>query len=185
MTINKNLRACRWPLGDSRKYRGRATFGLVHLTQTPPLLVRRRTAADDPFIARLAKRAFQEYSARAAEETLGMARSGTAWLACRGDERLGFVVARADGPFVAELCAIAVDEPARGQGVGAALLERAERALAAAGVRELTLHTAEANLSALELFLKQGFRIERRLPRFYRGVFDACAMRKRVRSARG
>ncbi len=83
---------------------------------------------------------------------------------------------------MAELCAIAVDEHARGQGVGAALLAGLERALAAEGVRELSLHTAQANLSAIDLFLKQGFRIERRLPRFYRGVFDACAMRKRVGS---
>ena len=157
----------------------------MHLTQTPPLLVRRQTAEDEPFIAQLAARAFQEYSLRAAEETLSMARSGSTWLACRGEQQLGFVIARHDGPSVAELCALAVDETARGQGVGAALLERAERALGAAGIRELTLHTAEANLSALELFLKQGFRVERRLPRFYRGVFDACAMRKRVRLVRG
>ena len=84
------------------------------------------------------------------------------------------------GPTQAELCAIAVDEYARGTGIGAALLAKVERVLSLAGFSEITMHTAQANLSALELFLKHGFRIERRLPRFYRGVFDACALRKRI-----
>ena len=156
----------------------------MRTTTLAPLQVRRSNAADDPFIARLGERAFAEYSRRAGDSTLSMAHSGSTWVACREDHLIGFAVVRAEGAGLAELCAIAVDESARGQGVGRVLLARVERALGNEGVRELSLHTAQANLSAVELFLKSGFRIERRLPRYYRGVFDACAMRKRVGAAR-
>jgi ribosomal protein S18 acetylase RimI-like enzyme len=149
-----------------------------------PLRLRRRISADDLYIARIAERAFAEYSRRPGDSTVSMARSGSTWVACREERLLGFAVVRGEGAGVAELCAIAVDELARGQGVGRALLTQVERALSAEGIRELSLHTAQANLSAMELFLKHGFRVERRLPRFYRGVFEACAMRKRVSLAR-
>ena len=156
----------------------------MRLQTFAPLRLRHRASEDDAAIEALARAAFAEYSRDAGNSTLRMVHSGTTWVACRADRLLGFAVVRGEGPGVAELCAIAVDEQARGQGVGAALLARVERALAARGLSELTLHTAQANLSAMELFLKSGFRIERRLPRFYRGVFDACAMRKRLTAAR-
>ncbi|MEP7049707.1 MAG: GNAT family N-acetyltransferase [Pseudomonadota bacterium] len=152
--------------------------------QAPALEVslRQRQAADDSFIARLATQAFDEYSPHPAGNTLRMARSGVTWVACRAGEPLGFVVVRpgSAGATHAELSAIAVDERARGLGVGTALLAKVERVLSLAGFRDITIHTAQANLSALELFLKHGFRVERQLPRFYRGVFDACALRKRI-----
>ena len=81
----------------------------------------------------------------------------------------------------AELCAIAVDESARGRGVGAQLLRFVERELERDGIRELSLHTAVANLAALELFMKHGFSVMQRLPRYYRGVFEALALRKQLR----
>jgi ribosomal protein S18 acetylase RimI-like enzyme len=156
----------------------------VQTVHDPALFLRQRCAADDAFIAKLAARAFDEYSAQPVATTLGMARTGVTWLAYRDDEPVGFAVVRPGEPGHAELCAIAVEEHARGLGVGTALLAKVERVLALAGFSELTIHTAQANLSALELFLKHGFRVERRLPRFYRGVFDACALRKRIAQAR-
>lgn len=142
--------------------------------------VRASNAGDEPFIERLAAQAFTEYARYPGHSTLEMARSGRAWIVERAGSKLGFAVVRGSGAPRAELCAIAVDEAARGTGAGAALLERVERDLARAGTSELGLHTAEANASALDLFVKRGFAVERRLPRFYRGVFDACAMRKRI-----
>jgi ribosomal protein S18 acetylase RimI-like enzyme len=142
--------------------------------------VRARTAADDAFIERLSALAFGEFSRNAGHSTLQMARAGTTWVAERAGSAVGFAVVRAVGAFQAELCAIAVEEHARGLGVGGALLAQIERALARAGTNELTLHTADANASALDLFSKRGFRTEQRLPRFYRGVYDAWAMRKRI-----
>ena len=155
----------------------------MQVTTRPPLLFRRRRATDDAFIARLSVRAFGEYNKNPEWTTLEMARRGTTWLASHEGSPVGFAIYEQAGPEKAELTAIAVEEQARGSGVGAALLAQVERDVVAAGIRELRLHTAEANLSALELFLKRGFRIIRRLPRFYRGVFDACELGKRVRSA--
>jgi ribosomal protein S18 acetylase RimI-like enzyme len=142
--------------------------------------VRARIAADDSFIERLSALAFGEFSRNAGHATLRMARAGRTWVAERGDSPVGFAVVHGAGAFRAELCAIAVEEHARGLGVGAALLAQVERVLVREGTSELTLHTADANASALELFSKRGFRTEQRLPRFYRGVYDAWAMCKRL-----
>jgi ribosomal protein S18 acetylase RimI-like enzyme len=156
----------------------------VQTTHYPAFFFRQRQATDDAFIAKLAAQAFDEYSLRPVATTLNMARSGVTWLALRDEQPVGFAVVRPSEAGQAELCAIAVDEHARGLGVGSALLAKVERVLALAGFSVLTIHTAQANLSALELFLKRGFRVEQRLPRFYRGVFDACALRKRIARAR-
>ena len=145
-----------------------------------PLVIRARTAADDAFIERLSLLAFAEFSRDPGHSTLHMARVGTTWVAERGRSPVGFAVVRATGTACAELCAIAVEEHARGLGVGAALLTWLERALARVGTSELTLHTADANASALDLFSKRGFRAEELLPRFYRGVYDAWTMRKQL-----
>jgi ribosomal protein S18 acetylase RimI-like enzyme len=142
--------------------------------------VRARVAADDSFIERLSAAAFAEYSRDPGHSTLELARSGRTWVAERGGFSVGFATVRCLAGSRAELCAIAVDEPARGLGVGAALLCELERWLAGRGTSVLTLHTAEANSSALELFSKHGFRTERQLPRYYRRVFDACLMHKRL-----
>jgi len=150
-----------------------------------PLRIRRWRTSDEAFISDLGARAFAEYDAHSAATTLRLARLGSTWLALRAAEPLGFAIVHSPNSHRAELCAIAVAEAARGSGVGAALLAEVERALLREGTRSLHLHTAQANLSAMELFLKRGFRIEARLPRFYRGVFDACAMSKRLGQARG
>lgn len=150
-----------------------------------PLLLRQRLPADDSFIADLAERAFSEYDLRSGVNTARMARSGATYIACRAETRLGFAIVLRPTKGSAELSAIAVEERARGTGVGTALLSFVERALAAEGVEELRLHTAEANLAAMDLFLKCGFAVQQRLPRFYRGVFGACSLHKRlVHSAR-
>jgi len=94
--------------------------------------------------------------------------------------RLGFVVVHPLAQSRADVCAIAVDEDERGRGVGRALLAHVERVSVSAGVNEIHLHTAQSNLSALELFLSAGFRVTERMPRFYRSMFDACALVKRI-----
>ena len=144
------------------------------------LEIRRWRAADEPFIGRLATRAFAEYDAQPSVTMEGLIQRGVTWVALRATVPLGFAVVQVHGTDSAELCAIAVEEEMRGVGIGRALLVHVERALLRAGVKQLRLHTAQSNLSALELFLKCGFRVEQRLPRFYRGVYDACALAKTV-----
>jgi len=61
-------------------------------------------------------------------------------------------------------------------GVGTRLMQAAVRAARRRSVRRLSLTTAQANVEALALFLRCGFRIERRMPRFYAAGQDACVL---------
>jgi len=148
---------------------------------TPPVLeIRKRRSSDDPFIARLARQAFAEYDPEPALTMQRLVQRGVTWVAWRGAAPVGVAIAHPLGQGSVELCAIAVAEDARGLGIGRALLAHVERAVVDSGDVEIRLHTAQSNLAAFELFLKCGFRVERRLPRFYRGMYDACALCKRV-----
>ena len=148
------------------------------------LQIRQRQSADDPFIGRLAAQAFAEYDGHPALTMRRLVQRGTTWIAWRADAPLGFAVVHPLNGDSVDLCAIAVEEDARGLGIGRALLTHVERAVVSAGMKDIRLHTAQSNLSALELFLKCGFRLEQRLPRFYRGMYDACALFKLVGSPR-
>lgn len=67
-----------------------------------------------------------------------------------------FVGARATE---AEVRALAVEDSARGLGIGRSLLAAAEAALHAAGVRRAWLVTTNDNLAALALYQKAGWRL--------------------------
>lgn len=167
----------------------RATFEtIVHtyrmpVLKSPVLDVRFRDPEDDAFIARLGGEAFSEFSSGAREHTLRMAQRFVTLIAVRGgerEERVGFAILEDSGAVV-ELQAIAVVESERGRGVGRALLRSAEAWARARSASRLRLRTAEANLAALELFVRAGFRLEERLPRHYRRVFDAFVLSKPLR----
>jgi ribosomal protein S18 acetylase RimI-like enzyme len=155
----------------------------VQVAEQKPLQIRQRRSDDDRFIGGLAARAFAEYDGQPAVTMQRLVQRGTSWVAWRDDAPVGFAVVHPLNQTSADLCAIAVEEDARGVGIGRALLAHVEQAVARAGLKEIRLHTAQSNLSALELFLKCGFRVERRMPRFYRGVYDACALSKRLGQA--
>jgi ribosomal protein S18 acetylase RimI-like enzyme len=53
---------------------------------------------------------------------------------------------------------LVVDETARGAGLGTALLEEAARWLAARGMPQIILGTAQSNTAAQRLFARLGFR---------------------------
>jgi ribosomal protein S18 acetylase RimI-like enzyme len=139
--------------------------------------MRPKTHADDDFIEQLSARAFGDFQHRAGPSTLRLAtRPGsTTRLAVRGDERLGFVVVEHErgGAFIS---AIAVAPHERGHGVGARLMAEAARLAGTWGATHMRLTTAQANVEALELFLKCGFAIERRIPRYYARGQDACVL---------
>jgi ribosomal protein S18 acetylase RimI-like enzyme len=101
---------------------------------------------------------------------------GAGAVALAGDGALGLVTwkvedARSDagatssdesdqaGAMDAEIRALAVGAAARGQGVGAALLEAAEHSLRAAGASRAWLVTTNDNLAALALYHKAGWRL--------------------------
>lgn len=146
------------------------------------LRIHRRRSADDTFVFGLATQAFAEYDRHPTATMQRLVQRGTTWIAWRGDAPVGFAIVHPLDQGSVDLCAIAVEEDARGLGIGRALLAHIERTALRAGLKEIRLHTAQSNLSALELFLRCGFRLEQRMPRFYRDMYDACAMVKLVGS---
>ena len=141
--------------------------------------------ADAPFVERLARAAFGEYSPRAGAPSVEAATHPgvVAIVAANGSEPVGFAMltihTTRGAPF-ASLDAIAVEETERGRGVGKALLAAAERAAKKRQARELRLVTAESNVAALDLFLRSGFTIGERLERYYPRGQNAVSMRKKL-----
>lgn len=144
------------------------------------LSIRSRLSSDIEFIAALAREAFAEYSPGSARHTVSMSDEPRArtWLVVSGSERLGFAVTRTGSDGVARLDAIAVVPRSRGRGVGRILLRHVEAQARAQGAGSIELATAEANLAALDLFLKEGFRIVRTLRRYYPRGQDAHILEK-------
>jgi ribosomal protein S18 acetylase RimI-like enzyme len=137
-----------------------------------PPTIRPSRANDAAFIAALARSVFAEY---AKHPVVGR---GATLVAASRERALGFVTVDTSRRGWATLVAIAVEPDAQGQGVGRRLLLAAEAHARARGARVLDLCTADANLAALELFLKSGFHITRRLRRYYPRGQNACLLEK-------
>lgn len=137
---------------------------------------------DRAFVQALAKAAFGEYTPWSGRRTLQMAERSTALtiIAEYGDVPVGFAIADFASAELSTLDAIATLPSHRGKGVGRALLERIELEVRRRNRRRLRLVTADANLAALDLFLKSGFRIAEHLAYFYPRKQDAVVLEKRV-----
>jgi len=143
--------------------------------------LRRFVPEDAPFVASLAARAFAEYSKNPARYTQSVTeRPDTrTWLAIEAGAPVGLVVLEPRGREAAVLV-LAVTERERGRGIGGLLMQAAERDALAQGAQLLTLCTADANLAALDLFLRRGFRIVRRRPGFYSRKQTGCELEKKL-----
>jgi ribosomal protein S18 acetylase RimI-like enzyme len=141
--------------------------------------VREWTSDDEAFVAQLADEAFSEYGGRPARYLLRVTRQASArtWIAVDAGVPVGLVVVEVVMGAAAVL-AVAVARRARARGIGGQLMHMAERHAFASGVRRLTLFTADANLAALDLFLRRGFRIIARKRSFYARGQDACQLEK-------
>jgi ribosomal protein S18 acetylase RimI-like enzyme len=152
---------------------------------TPRLAVsvREWTPRDDAFVAQLSDEAFGEYAARPSRYMLALTHrvSTRTWVALDAGVPVGLVVLEL-GAVAAAVLAVAVTARARARGIGGRLMEVAESYAAARGARRLSLFTADANLAALDLFLRRGFRIVGRKPHFYARKQDACELEKALRS---
>ena len=95
----------------------------------------------------------------------------------RSNRPVGFVTLHVDRG-AAHIGAIAVVRTARGRGIGARLLRAAERLAQRLGAQVVALETGEANLAALDMFVRAGYRIEGRIPRYYRTGYDALTLRR-------
>ncbi len=164
------------PRRTGTRRRRRATLAALDIA------IRSRSASDAAFIEALGREAFAEYSLRSAGQTLAMSEAPAActFVATRGRTPVGFAVLGVGRDGVAHLDAIAVGASWRGHGVGRRLLQHAESEARARGAGRMSLVTAQANLAALDLFLKEGFCVVTRLPRYYARGQDACRLEKRL-----
>jgi ribosomal protein S18 acetylase RimI-like enzyme len=144
-------------------------------------VVRRKLPSDEGFIRELARDAFGEYSRRAGAQTLAMSQQPNAvtLIATQGTEPAGFAIVEL-GKAVVWLQAIAVTPSGRGRGIGRRLLAGVEALARSRGASRIGLATAEANLGALELFIKYGFSIERTRRSYYARGQTAHLMTKRL-----
>jgi len=148
--------------------------------RSPPLVViRGRRTSDDPFIAALGKEAFTEYSSSASGYTAHMAANAHTLIAECGDVTVGLAIVDMRAGR-AHLAAIAVLTEWRGVGVGRTLLRTAERYARERGAVEMELTTADSNLAASELFLRNGYRRRARHARYYARGQHAIEMFKRL-----
>jgi ribosomal-protein-alanine N-acetyltransferase len=143
-------------------------------------VVRPFTAEDTFFVRRVAAEAFAEYdAARAAAHTLSLVQSPNArTLIAEHDGRpVGFAIVAVEGDY-AHLSAVAVVRGLRGRGIGGKLVRAAERNAVVRGARVMLLETGEANLAAIDLFVRSGYQRDGRVARYYRTGYDALRFRK-------
>ena len=136
---------------------------------------------DAPFIHELSKLAFVEYDPNAARATANMMLETGAQtlLAERHGTPLGFIILHPQSPAELAINAIAVSPNERGKRIGQRLMQAAEHLAQSHGFTRITLSTAQANLAALDLFLRCGFTITRRNTRYF-GNQPACQLEKRL-----
>jgi ribosomal protein S18 acetylase RimI-like enzyme len=146
------------------------------------LTIGSKCADDADFIRGLSEQVFGEYTAAAGAHTLGLSEHprATTLVARVGTRPVGFAILSLDDP-TATLTAIAVEPRSRGVGVARRLLSAIERAAAERGALSMKLATAEANLAALDLFLKAGYQRSGRLLRYYGRGQNALGLQKYLR----
>lgn len=87
---------------------------------------------------------------------------GAGWIACDGDEKVGYALASLvysfeHGGLMAEIDELYVMEGRRGAGIGRSLLVAARAELSARGCVALQMQVAVANLPAQSLYRREGF----------------------------
>ena len=146
----------------------------------PSITVRRARARDLEALLALEQRCFagDRLSPRSLRRHLASARSALI-LAERGGVLLGsaLVLFRADSA-AARLYSIAVDRGARGLGLGARLLEAAERAARRRGAASMRLEVRPDNRAAVALYERRGYRPFARVARYYEDGAPAVRFRK-------
>jgi ribosomal protein S18 acetylase RimI-like enzyme len=147
------------------------------------LQIRPASAAEERFAVRLGEQAFGEFDAHAARTTANLLREVGAetLVAFLSGEPAGFVVLGRTAAGVVHVNAIAVSPDQRGKGIGQRLMQEAERSARRRGAERLSLHTAQANLGALALFLRFGFSITHRQASGYSRPQPTCRLEKLLR----
>jgi len=90
---------------------------------------------------------------------------------------IGYVLGFVQDSSTAHLASIAVSPAYRGFGIGKRLLEEFEWKATALGAKRIVLEVSVSNIVALNMYVKRGYKIVRRIPRYY-GNEDAYLMIK-------
>jgi ribosomal protein S18 acetylase RimI-like enzyme len=145
-------------------------------------VIRRATPRDAQLIRELSQVSFSEYDPRASRTTANMMREPEArtLVAEHDGKLLGFIILRHRAGSALAVNAIAVAPSERGRGVGKRLMQAAERYAKSHGIGRITLCTAQANLAALDLFLRRGFSITSRTAVYYWRGQPACMLEKPI-----
>jgi ribosomal-protein-alanine N-acetyltransferase len=116
------------------------------------------------------------YSRRTLREFLGMPGAAT-WIAVAGTEVAGFLIALREASQ-GHIVTLDVSPQERRRGIGSSLVVKAEREMAAEGVRVVELETAVDNAPAILFWQKHGYRAAGIYRRYYRNRTDAFWMVK-------
>ena len=139
--------------------------------------IRRATVADAPALVTIERHAFADpWTETSFREALAAAWS-FGLVAEVDDTVVGYLVAREAGG-AGEILNLAVDPPARRQGIARALLDAGLTTLRRRGAEEIFLEVRESNLAAQALYLGAGFRPVGQRARYYRNPLeDALVLR--------
>lgn len=92
----------------------------------------------------------------------------------------GFLLGVVERAYEARILILAVDERARGRGIGARLVRLFEERFRGRGIRRLNLEVRVSNENAIRLYERMGFERRRILPRYYADGEDAYLMTKLI-----
>ncbi len=136
-------------------------------------MIRPATPADLELLDALERASFPDPWTR---DSLATALREAGYLVLLCDE-VGFLLGWNTGEE-AEIARLGVVEAARGQGIGAALVERALSDFKARGVTAVFLEVREVNGAARRLYERQGFAEIARRAGYYTDGVDAVVMRR-------
>lgn len=103
------------------------------------------------------------------------------FIVCESREGIqGFLLGVIERAYEARVLILAVDERARGQGIGARLVKLFEERFLHRAIRRINLEVRVSNETAIKLYEKLGFEKRKVLPRYYADGEDAYLMTKLV-----
>ena len=92
----------------------------------------------------------------------------------------GFLLGVIERAYEARILILAVDEEARGRGVGARLVRLFEERFRARAIRRINLEVRIGNETAIRLYERLGFERRKILPKYYADGEDAYLMTKLI-----
>lgn len=103
------------------------------------------------------------------------------FIVCESREGIvGFLLGVIERAYEARVLILAVDERARGKGIGARLVKLFEERFHHRAIRRINLEVRVSNVHAIKLYEKLGFEKRKALPRYYADGEDAYLMTKLV-----